>query len=102
MEKALKGKMKESILHCEKHPQSEINTYCHTDKLIICSECSVDFHKGHEIDRLATVVQGFKEEISSLVKKVFLFLLLLLLSLFFFFFLSFSSFTNRLLGEMCN
>ena len=70
VEKALKGKMKASVVHCEKHPHQEINTYCHTDKQAICSECAIDFHKGHEVDRLAHVVQGFKEEISTLSKKV--------------------------------
>ena len=73
VEKALKGKMKASVVHCEKHPHQEINTYCLTDKQAICAECSVDFHKEHKVDRLANVVQGFKEEISTLVKKVFLF-----------------------------
>ena len=70
VEKALKGKMKASIMHCEKHPHLEINTYCHTDKQAICAECILDSHKGHEVDRLADVVQGFKEEISTLIKKV--------------------------------
>jgi len=70
VEKALKGKMKASVMHCEKHPQQEINYYCHTDKPAICSECVVDFHKGHEVERLINVVQGFKEEISTLVNKV--------------------------------
>ena len=32
IEEVLKGKMKTSVVHCEKHPQQEINTYCHTDK----------------------------------------------------------------------
>ena len=47
VDKALKGKMKTSVVHCEKHPHQEINTYCHTDKLSICAECSVDSHKEH-------------------------------------------------------
>jgi len=82
VDKALKGKMKTSVLHCEKHPHQEINTYCHTDKLAICSECSVDSHKEHKIDRLINVVQGFKKEISNLVDKVSFFFF------FFFFFLN--------------
>ena len=83
VEKALKGKMKTSLVHCEKHPQQETNTYCHTDKLAICAKCILD-HKGHEVDRLIKVLQGFKEEISQLADKV-------LLS--FFFFLIFHSFS---------
>ena len=69
------------MIRCEKHPHLKINTYCHADKQAICAECVVDFHKGHEIERLAKVVQGFKQEISQLVDKVcsfFSFLLLIL------------------------
>ena len=87
------------ITRCEKHPQQEINTYCHTDKQAICSECSVDFHKGHEVDRLMNVVQGFKLEISNLVKKVFLFCFFPFLSVFFSHLLFVSSFLIDRLGE---
>jgi len=80
VEKALKGKMKTSVVHCEKHPHLEINSYCHTDKLAICAECAIDFHQEHKVERLVNVVQGFKEEISQLVEKVCFF--------FFFFFVS--------------
>ena len=83
VDKALKEKMKTSVVHCEKHPHLEINTYCHTDKLAICAECVVDSHVGHQVGRLTSVVQGFKEEISQLVDKV----CALLSSVFFFFFL---------------
>ena len=55
---------------CDKHPHLEINAYCQTDKQAICSECILDFHKGHEVERLANVVQGFKEEITQLIEKV--------------------------------
>ena len=58
------------IAHCDKHPHLEINTYCHTDKQAICTECILDFHKEHKIDRLPNVAQGFKEEITQLVDKV--------------------------------
>jgi len=79
------------ITHCEKHPHQVINTYCHADKQAICAECVVDFHVGHQVERLANVVQGFKQEISSLVSKVFpfpSFLLFSFLPLFFCFFFS--------------
>ena len=58
------------VTRCDKHPHLEISTYCHTDKLAICAECVVDFHKGHEVERLVIVVQGFREEITQLVDKV--------------------------------
>ena len=58
------------VTRCDKHPQQEINTYCHADKMATCAECVVDFHKGHEVERLVNVVQGFKDEISQHVEKV--------------------------------
>ena len=58
------------IAHCDKHPHLEINSYCQTDKLAICAECVVDSHVGHQVEGLANVVQGFKEEITQLVDEV--------------------------------
>ena len=58
------------VTRCDKHPQQEINTYCQTDKQAICSECAIDFHQEHKIERLVKVVQGFKDEITQLVYKV--------------------------------
>ena len=70
----------------------EINTYCHTDRQVICPECILD-HKEHKIDRLVNLVQGFKEEIAQLVDKVSFFLSFFLFFLsFFLIFLSFFSF----------
>ena len=79
------------ITRCEKHPQQEIHSYRHTDKLAVCSECVIDFHKGHDIDRLANVVQGFKEEISKQANKV---------CFFFFLFSFFHSLIHCLSGRM--
>jgi len=70
MDEALKGKMKPSAVHCEKHPLSEINTYCHTEKLAICAECVIDSHIDHQVERLSKAVDGFKEEVSTLTKEV--------------------------------
>jgi len=73
IDEALKGGATSStprILHCQKHPQYEINSYCKTDQTAVCAECVVDFHKGHDFDRLVNISQGFKDTISTLVTKV--------------------------------
>ena len=70
---ALKGGSTSSAprtLHCQKHPHQEVNSYCKTDQTAVCAECVVDFHKGHDFDRLVNISQGFKETISTLVNKV--------------------------------
>ena len=58
------------ILHCQKNPQYEVNSYCKTDQTAVCSECAVDFHSGHNVDRLVNISQGFKDTVSTLVNKV--------------------------------
>jgi len=99
VEKAQKGKMKASVMHCEKHPHLQINYYCHTDKQAICSECGLEHHKDHKTSKLVEMVQGFKEEISTLVNEVsssFLFFsffsFFISFLLFFFFFIADCSF----------
>jgi len=58
------------ILHCQKHPQYEVNSYCKTDQTAVCAECVVDAHRGHDVDLLINISQGFKDTISTLVNKV--------------------------------
>jgi len=86
IDEAMKGGSTSSaprILHCQKHPHLEINSYCKTDQTAVCAECAIDLHKGHDVDRLVNISQGFKNAISTLVNKVsFIFHL----SSFFFFF----------------
>ena len=92
IEEALKGKMKPRVVHCEKHPHQEVNSYCRLDKQAICSECILDFHKGHDVDRLTAVAHQFKEEMSAKVNLVFFFFFSFFLFLFLFsFFFSFPS-----------
>jgi len=70
---ALKGGSTSSaprILHCQKHPHQEVNSFCKTDQTAVCAECVVDFHKGHDFDRLVNISNEFKDTISTLVNKV--------------------------------
>jgi len=73
IDEALKGGSASStprILHCQKHPHLEVNSYCKTDQTAICSECVVDAHIGHDVSRLVDISKGFKDTISTLVTKV--------------------------------
>ena len=72
-DEALKGGSASStprILHCQKHPHQEVNSYCKTDQTAVCPQCALDFYKGHDIDPLSTLSKGFKDTISTLVTKV--------------------------------
>jgi len=55
---------------CEKHPLLLINSFCHTDQQAVCTECVVDMHMGHQVERLVNVVENQKAEISNLLNKV--------------------------------
>ena len=73
IDEALKGGSASStprILHCQKHPQYEVNSYCKTDQTAVCPQCVVESHQGHEFTLLSTLSQGFKDTISTLVNKV--------------------------------
>jgi len=80
------------ILHCQKHPHLEVNSYCKTDQTAVCPQCVVDSHMGHDVGNLTNLSQGFKDTISTLVNKVclpllfFFFLFFLFFSFLFFFF----------------
>ena len=81
IEEALQGGSASSaprILHCQKHPQYEVNSYCKTDQTAVCPQCALDSHKGHDVDPLSTLSKGFKDSISTLVNNLFFFFLLLL------------------------
>ena len=73
IDEAMKGGATSStlrILHCQKHPHLEVNSYCKTDQTAICAECVVDFHIGHDVSRLVDISKGFTDTISTLVTKV--------------------------------
>jgi len=58
------------ILHCQKHPHLEVNSYCKTDQTAVCPQCVIDAHIGHDVSRLADISKGFKDSIYILVNNV--------------------------------
>ena len=58
------------VVHCQKHPHLEVNSYCKTDQTAVCPQCAIDYHNGHDVDLLNNISQGFKDTISTLVNKV--------------------------------
>jgi len=73
IDEALKGGSSSSasrILHCQKHPHQEVNSYCKTDQTAVCPQCVVDSHMGHDVGNLTNLSKGFKDTIYTLVNKV--------------------------------
>ena len=58
------------ILHCQKHPHLEVNSYCQTDQTAVCPQCVVDSHMGHDVGNLTNLSKGFKDAIFTLMNKV--------------------------------
>ena len=74
IDEALKGGSASStprILHCQKHPQYQVNSYCKTDQTTVCPQCAVESHRGHDVDLLVNISKGFKDTVSTLVNEVF-------------------------------
>jgi len=80
IEEALTGgsEAETRVIRCQRHPHQEVNSYCKTDQTAVCSECVVDAHMGHGVDRLVSISEEFKGTISTLVNKVRFFSFLLL------------------------
>lgn len=45
---------------CPKHPGSEMNHFCVTDACVMCSECALYDHAGHEFGRGDTVIASLR------------------------------------------
>jgi uncharacterized membrane protein YgcG len=56
-----------SAAYCTTHPSEPLKLFCRTCDKIICSDCFVDEHKGHEYDHLHAIVSDHRNSISRLV-----------------------------------
>ena len=71
---ALKGKMKEKLAHCVKHPALLLNSYCGKCNEVVCAECAVENHNTHGAQKLEGIIATQKEELEVLMTKVGCFL----------------------------
>ena len=55
---------------CQKHSDKKLKLFCETCKELICSDCTIRLHKGHDYDLLADVFPKHKEELVSSLKPV--------------------------------
>ena len=75
IEAALKGKLKEKLAHCVKHPVQLLNSYCGKCNEVVCTECAVENHTTHGAQKLEGIIVTQKEELEALITKVRPFLL---------------------------
>jgi len=70
IEAALKGKLKETLVHCVKHPVFLMNSYYGKCNEVVCAECAVENHDLHGVKKLEGIIATQKEELEALMTKV--------------------------------
>ena len=55
---------------CPRHPENALKIYCETCSTLICTDCTIRLHQGHNYDLLADVFHKHKEELVSSLKPV--------------------------------
>ena len=58
-------KVKQDILYCQQHQNRELELYCETCEELICVQCTIQQHNGHEYNMIGEVFEKHKQEIMS-------------------------------------
>ena len=58
-------KAKEGVLHCADHQERELELYCESCEQLICLQCTITEHNGHNINLVKDVFQKYKLEIMA-------------------------------------
>ncbi|XP_013398854.1 tripartite motif-containing protein 2 isoform X2 [Lingula anatina] len=58
-----------SLQNCEEHPGNELRYYCQNDDTIVCADCIVTRHRGHNCMPLTEVVGKSRAQIQILQQK---------------------------------
>ena len=61
---------KKAVPRCPKHSNKKLKIYCGTCRELICSDCTIRLHQGHNYDLVGDVFTKHKEEIVSGLKPV--------------------------------
>lgn len=58
-------KVKDNTLFCPEHHQRELELYCETCEKLICFQCTIKDHNGHDYNLVREVFETHKEEIMA-------------------------------------
>ena len=61
---------KKQVPRCKKHSSKKLKIYCESCSELICSDCTIRLHQGHNFDLVGDVFPKHKEEIVSSLKPV--------------------------------
>ena len=62
--------LKKMLPNCPIHPENSLKIYCETCSTLICMDCTIRLHQGHNYDLLTAVFHKHKEELVSSLKPV--------------------------------
>ena len=61
---------KKPIARCPKHPKKSLKIYCESCSELICKDCTIRLHLGHNFDLITEVLPKHKQEIVSSMEPV--------------------------------
>ena len=62
--------LKKVIQFCPKHGDQQLRLYCDTCDDLICHDCTVKLHQGHQYDLISDAFEGHKADIVALLAPV--------------------------------
>ena len=61
---------KKKVFYCPKHKESVLKIYCETCNELICIDCTIRLHQGHQYDVISDTFQKHKQEIADQLEPV--------------------------------
>ena len=61
---------KKKVLHCQKHKEKLLEIYCETCNELICNNCTIRLHQGHQYDVASDTFAKHKQEITDQLEPV--------------------------------
>ena len=58
------------VLYCQKHKEKLLEIYCETCKELICSNCTIRLHQGHQYDVASDTFTKHKQEITDQLEPI--------------------------------
>ena len=61
---------KGKVVPCKKHPENVLKIYCETCNELICNDCTISLHQGHQYDLVSDTFPKHKQELVNQLEPV--------------------------------